>query len=131
MKPAKPHATGAPVASAVTATSVVLVSLLLAHAAVGQNRASVVVDLTECVDIVVDHERFACYERRVAESTQRQPQRETPALLDPPEPQSLEERRSARQRRDGNRHGCPDDPPEHGTNPHERRARADSPLCTE
>lgn len=96
MKPAKPHATGAPVASAVTATSVVLVSLLLAHAAVGQNRASVVVDLTECVDIVVDHERFACYERRVAESTQRQPQRETPALLDPPEPQSLEERRSAR-----------------------------------
>jgi hypothetical protein len=50
-------------------TSVVLGGLLLAHAAVGQDGASVVVDLSECVNIVVDHERFACYERRVAESS--------------------------------------------------------------
>lgn len=118
MKPAQPHAIGVPAAASVTVTSIVLGSLLLAHAAVGQDGASVVVDLGECVNIVVDHERFACYERRVAESTRSEPERETsvpgsdsaaidaapesrppaplPASLDPPEPAGLEERRSAR-----------------------------------
>jgi hypothetical protein len=120
MTTAKPHATGAPAAATVTATSVVLVSLLLAQAAAGQNGASVVVDVAECVNIAADDERFACYERRVAESTQREQEREeeaperqsaaigaesepgalapppSPASLDQPAPQSLEERRSAR-----------------------------------
>jgi hypothetical protein len=58
----------------------------------------------------VDHERFACYERRVAESSRSdssaavdsepelhsQASSPSPAPLDLPEPQSLEERRSAR-----------------------------------
>jgi hypothetical protein len=105
LKPAQP-----PAAAAVTVTSVVLGGLLLAHAAVGQDGASVVVDLSECVNIVVDHERFACYERRVAESSRSdssaavdadaesrsQASSPSPAPLDLPEPQSLEERRSAR-----------------------------------
>jgi hypothetical protein len=120
MKPGQSRETGAPAVGAVTVTSIVLGSLLLAQAAVGQNGASVVVDLAECVDIVVDHERFACYERRVAESTQREQAREenvpgsnsaaidaapasqspaplpSAASLDPPATESLEERRSAR-----------------------------------
>lgn len=119
MKPAQPHATGAPAATSVTVASIVL-GFLIAHAAVGQDGASVVVDLGECVNIVVDHERFACYERRVAESTRSEPERDNrvsesnaaaidaepesrplapapnPVSLDLPEPRSLDERRSAR-----------------------------------
>lgn len=120
MKPAQLHVTGARAATSVTVTSILLASLLTAHAAMGQDGASVVVDLSECVNIVVDHERFACYERRVAESTRSETERETrvsesnsaaidaepespplaplpnPASLDLPETRSLEERRSAR-----------------------------------
>ena len=117
MKPARPRVTGAPAAAA---RAVILGGLLIAHAAVGQDGASVVVDVAECVSIVADDERFACYERRVAESSRREAGRETSvpesnsaaidaapeshspaplpngASLDPPEAGSLEERRSAR-----------------------------------
>jgi hypothetical protein len=120
MKPAQPRATGTPATASVTVTSVLVGSLLIAQAAVGQDGASVVVDLGECVKLVVDHERFACYERRVAESTRSETERDknvpesnsaeigaapesrspaplpSAAPLDLPEPQSLEERRSAR-----------------------------------
>jgi hypothetical protein len=84
--------TEASAAAAVAVPSIVLGSFLIAHAAVGQGGASVVVDVAECVSIVADDERFACYERRVAESTPPT----SGASLDPPETGTLEERRSAR-----------------------------------
>lgn len=120
MNPPQSPATGAPAAASVTVTSIVLGSFLIAHAAVGQDEPRVVVDVAECVSIVADHERFACYERRVAESTRSEAERDNsvpesnaaaidaepkspplvpppnPASLDLPEPQSLDERRSAR-----------------------------------
>lgn len=115
MIPAQPPVTGALAAAAVAVASIALGSLLLAHAAVGQDGAGVVVDVAECVNIVGDQERFACYERRVAERTRREPEPATsapernPAAIDAEEPASvataapldspeptLEERRSAR-----------------------------------
>ena len=120
MKLAQPPVPGAPAAAAVAVASIVLGSVLIAHAAAAQDGASVVVDVAECVSIVADDERFACYERRVAESTRRETERETSvpesnsaaidaapesrsptalpsaAALDPPETGSLEERRNAR-----------------------------------
>lgn len=86
--------------SLIPAFAVLLGSVMPVPAAFGQSADSIVVDLGECVNIASDEVRFACYERKVRESTASDTSAavkiEPPAAALPQDQPSLEERRADR-----------------------------------